>query len=184
MKLIVGLGNPGKEYEKTRHNVGFMVVYGIRYTVDGLRFTKENKFDAEICQLNKNTLLVKPQTFMNDSGRAVKKVIDFYKVNPTNNLWVIHDDLDLELGRIKIHKGGSSGHHGIDSIIKEVGTGDFLKFRLGIGRPDRQEEVDFLLSPFKKEERSIIDPAIKRMVQAVLTALNVSIEKAMNEFNV
>ncbi len=187
MKIIVGLGNPGKEYEKTRHNVGFMVLDEV-----GREWKKEKKFLAEIGQLNKDTLLVKPQTFMNDSGKAVRKICDFYKVNITNDLWVVHDDLDLELGRIKIHAGGTSGHHGIESIIKETGNSDFMKFRLGVGRPlqkddescSYRENKDYLLATFTKEELPVIKPAITKMAQAVQTALDSTVEKAMNEFNV
>ncbi len=186
MKIIVGLGNPGKEYEKTRHNVGFMVLDEV-----SKQWNTEKKFLAEICQLNKDTILVKPQTFMNDSGKAVRKICDFYKVNLAKDLWVVHDDLDLELGRIKIHAGGPSGHHGIESIIKETGSSEFIKFRLGVGRPTQkegefcsyQENKNYVLAPFTKEELSVIKASITKMAQAVITGLEQGIEKAMNEFN-
>lgn len=175
MKLIVGLGNPGKEYEKTRHNVGFMVVDELTKTY----------------KVGKDVILLKPQVFMNESGKAVKKELRKQGIKDlTNSLWVIHDDLDIELGRIKIHSGGSSGHHGIESIIKEVGTDEFIKFRVGIGRPKLGEDAcyyqdtkEFLLSPFTKEELPTINSAVKKTAQAVKKALEEGIEKTMNEFN-
>ncbi len=182
MKIIVGLGNPGEKHAKTRHNAGFMVLEEISSQVSGVRFQKREKLKAEICWFTQNALLVKPQTFMNNSGQAVKLLTKTYNLKP-ENLWVIHDDMDLELGRIKIHKGGSSGHHGIDSIIEEIDAPDFLKFRLGIGRPQDREDIDYLLSPFTKEELIMIKPAIKKMAGAVIMALEEGIDKAMNEFN-
>ncbi len=175
MKIIVGLGNPGKEYAKTRHNVGFMVI-------DEL---------AKIYKAGKDVTLLKPKTFMNESGKAVKEELRNKGIKELrNNLWVIHDDLDIELGRIKIHAGGSSGHHGIESIINEVGSDKFMKFRVGIGRPKLGEDAcyyqdtkDFLLSPFTKEELPVIKSAIAKTANAVAMALKKGIEKAMNEFN-
>ncbi|MBI3384650.1 aminoacyl-tRNA hydrolase [Candidatus Gottesmanbacteria bacterium] len=174
MKIIVGLGNPGKEYEKTRHNVGFMVL-------DEL---------VKIYKAGKDVKTLKPQTFMNESGKAVKKELKNQRIKELKNLWVVHDDLDLELGRIKIHAGGSSGHHGIESIIKKVGANDFVKFRVGIGRPKLDDKAcyyqntkDYLLSPFKKDELAVINSAIKKTAKAVIMALKEGLDKAMNEFN-
>lgn len=195
MKIIVGLGNPGKEYEKTRHNVGFMVLDELRkqLTDNSEQWKQEKKMLSVVCYLLSNqALLVKPQTFMNDSGKAVIKVLRYKSIKVLNDLWVIHDDLDLELGRIKIHVGGSSGHHGIESIIKETGKSEFMKFRLGVGRPVQkadnscyyQETKDYLLSPFTKEELLVMQPAVTKMALAVQMALHSGVEKAMNEFNV
>jgi len=174
-KLIVGLGNPGAEYAKTRHNVGFMVI-------DELIKTHK---------VGKDVVLLKPQMFMNESGKAVKKVLKYQGIKVLKDLWVIHDDLDIELGRIKIHAGGSSGHHGIESIIKEINSEDFVKFRVGIGRPKMEDDKscyyrdtkDYLLSPFTKEELPIINTAIIKTAQAVISALKEGIDKSMNEFN-
>ncbi|MCL5675893.1 MAG: aminoacyl-tRNA hydrolase [Patescibacteria group bacterium] len=185
MKIIVGLGNPGKEYETSRHNTGFMVVDEVskQLTENSKQWKQEKKMLSVVCSLlSDNAILVKPQTFMNNSGQAVRLIAKSYNLRP-EDLWVVHDDLDLELGRIKIHAGGTSGHHGIDSIIKEIGMQDFLKFRLGIGRPKNQEDIDFLLSPFTKEELIAVTPAIKQMAKAVIMALEQGVDRAMNEFN-
>ena len=142
MKLIIGLGNPGKKYENTRHNVGFLAIDKIveSYKVHKvIKFSFEKKFDAEIGKLklgSEDIILVKPQTFMNLSGKAVKKIVDFYKVNPEKDLVVIYDDIDIPIGKTRIRSDGSAaGHKGLQSIIDELGTDRFMRIRIGIGRP-------------------------------------------------
>lgn len=163
MKIIVGLGNPGKEYENTRHNVGFMVVDELPKNIDAM--------------------VIKPQTFMNKSGEVVLKELKKKGIKELRNLWVVHDDLDLEVGRIKIDQGGSSGHHGIESIIKAIGTDDFIRFRVGVGRPKSGDDKDYLLSGFTREDLPIIKKAIKRTAEAIVFAIDEGLDKAMNEFN-
>jgi len=205
MKLIVGLGNPGDKYIFTRHNIGFMVVE--RLVKDKLSllqslkaWKKEEKFSAEVClpaQTGKsaNFIAIKPQTYMNLAGLAVVKIANFYKID-ASDIWVIHDDIDLPLGKIRMRKGGASaGHHGIDSIIKNLGTSDFMRFRLGIGRGKldkphgeghnlhRHEVEKFVVSPFRDNEGGDLKKLIKNAVEAVEIALEKGIEKAMNRFN-
>ena len=167
MILIVGLGNPGKKYQKTRHNIGSEVI-------------------SELESLNlKNVALVKPTTFMNESGKAVKKLISNYQF-PISNLWVIHDDIDLPLGKIRISKGrGAAGHKGVESIIKELGTKNFVRFRIGIcpqaGKPKNPEK--FVLQKFNKKEEKTVKEAIKKTAAAIEVFLKEGIEKAMAQFN-
>jgi len=151
MILIVGLGNPGKKYEKTRHNVGFRVV-------DELAKQKTREF-----------IIAKPQTFMNNSGKAIKALLNFYKTEP-ENLWVIHDDIDLPLGKFKISKArGSAGHKGVESIIKELKTKDFWRIRIGIcpktGKPKQVEKL--VLQNFTKEEEKTLKEVIKTVIEKI-----------------
>jgi len=167
MILIVGLGNPGKKYQKTRHNIGFRVI-------DKLK------------PLNlKGVILAKPQTFMNLSGKAVKKLMSNVKCQ-MSNLWVIHDDIDLPLGKIRISKGRSSaGHKGVESIIRELKTKNFVRFRVGIqpktGKPRNPEK--FVLQKFNKEEEKIIKEVIEKAVEAIEFSLKEGLEKAQNKYN-
>jgi len=143
MYLIVGLGNPGREYKDTRHNIGFMTVevlarkWGINWQTDG----KKKSLKAQKFIEGTEIILLKPQTFMNLSGEAVAKVANFYKIK-TGDIIVIHDDIDLSLGQLKIQKGGgTAGHHGLESIVKCLGTGDFVRIRVGIGRPMGNKQI-------------------------------------------
>lgn len=160
MVLIVGLGNPGKKYEKTRHNVGFLAV-------DELAKTKTRCFK-----------LAKPQTFMNRSGRAVKALVRFYNVKP-DNLWIIHDDIDLSLGKIKISKGrGSAGHRGVQSIIDELKTKDFWRVRIGIcpeaGKPNNVEK--FVLQNFTQEEEKTLKELVPQIFDLLQSEINKQIK--------
>lgn len=151
MKLIVGLGNPGKKYEKTRHNAGFMAI-------DELKKDKPE-----------GSVLAKPETFMNNSGKAVRELADYYKAKP-EDIWIIHDDIDLPVGEFKMSRGrGSAGHKGVQSVIDELGTNDFNRIRIGIcpesGKPDRVE--DFVLEKFDKEEQKAVKEAIDKAVQTI-----------------
>ncbi len=167
MILIVGLGNPGKKYEKTRHNVGTRAID-----------------ELEVLGL-KNVILVKPNTFMNESGKAVKPLIDKYKIKP-GDLIVIHDDIDLPLEKIRIVRNrGSAGHKGVESIIKELKTENFIRFRIGIqprpGKPKNPE--NFVLQKFNKKEEKIVKEVIQKTVFAIEIVLKEGLGKAMNEFN-
>lgn len=195
MKLIVGLGNPGPEYEYTRHNIGFMVVDKLeKELAQGIppawqRDEKKNVVTAKIGEV----LLVKPQTFMNKSGFAVRSLVDFYKLVPSD-VWVIHDDLDLPLGKIKIReKGGSAGHNGVQSIIDQLKSDSFVRFRLGIGKdlPAGRQElsvphrsvISFVLSRFRRSEAGSFKHLIKHGADAVQLAFLKGVDVAMNRFN-
>ncbi|MDO8507777.1 MAG: aminoacyl-tRNA hydrolase [bacterium] len=163
--LIVGLGNPGAKYEKTRHNAGFLVLDALCEN----EFKPEKKFNAEICEHEDSAVLMKPQTFMNLSGEAVKSFADYYKVAP-ENIWVIHDDVDIPFGEVRVREGGSSaGHKGIDSIINHLGTQDFLRLRVGVKNEmlEKIETEDFVLQRFSKDEegklQEIIDLCVKEI---------------------
>ncbi|MBI5019757.1 aminoacyl-tRNA hydrolase [Candidatus Gottesmanbacteria bacterium] len=196
MKLIVGLGNPGDKYKDTRHNVGFMVVDKLAHELGGADVVWETsqKLVAEMAKTGE-VVLAKPTTFMNASGVAVRKIIDFYKMKP-EDVWVIHDDLDLPLGKIRIRVGGASaGHHGIDSIIKELGSDKFVRVRLGIGKvksggtvaADRQlhqsSVIRFVLSKFGRSEAGEFKHLVAHGVEAVRVGLFKGIDRAMNRFN-
>lgn len=190
MKIIVGLGNPGKRFEKTRHNVGFRAIDKIAKNFQFPIFKFKSKLKAEISEgkINKEKIvLAKPQTFMNNSGRAVKSLITNYGLR-IDDLFVIHDDLDLPLGKIKIVKNrGSAGHKGVQSIIDELKTKDFVRFRIGI-KPKGSEQraikkEKFVLQKFNKKEGRILKDAIKRTIKALETVLKKGVEKAMSEFN-
>jgi len=152
MRLIVGLGNPGEKYLHNRHNVGFMVVDKI--TLDkAVQWKFEEKFKAEVARLG-DDILVKPQTFMNNSGESVSKIVNFYKI-PVENVIVVHDDVDLPFGQVKMQKNaGSAGHKGVESVIYSLGSQNFTRVRLGVGRPENSEiEIeDWVLMNFSDEE--------------------------------
>ncbi len=171
MKIIVGLGNIGKDYEHTRHNAGFMALERIADALSFDAFHLEDKFEAEIAQGKiggEKTLLVKPQTFMNASGRAVAKVLGFYKQGP-HDLLVLHDDLDIPLGECRASLGSrSAGHKGVQSIIDCVGTQDFRRLRIGIKIPDRKIPTErYVLANFTKEEMEMIEKVIASFPEAI-----------------
>jgi len=189
MILIVGLGNPGEKYEKTRHNVGFKIVNSLQSTVNNFSDWKySEKFQAEISEgeiAREKVVLIKPQTFMNNSGTAVQAISNFYKID-LNNLFVINDDIDLPIGKIKISReSGSAGHKGVSSIIDNLGTKDFIRFRVGIqpekGKPKKVE--NFVIKNFSKDEKKILEKIIPMTTEAIGTALNEGIEIAMNKYN-
>jgi len=190
MKLIVGLGNPGEKYEKTRHNLGFTVLDALLQELTPVEKTewKENKnLKSKIYSLKSKIILAKPQTFMNASGYAVAKLTKHYTPDPSR-LFVVHDDIDLPLGKIKIKEGGgSAGHRGIDSIAKELETHDFVRFRLGIGHlgpGSSDKEVErYVLSPFSRGEKSKARRMVKKAVKAIELALEEGLERAINQFH-
>ena len=185
MKLVVGLGNPGKQYEKTKHNIGFMVVDAIADSVPHTLWREEQR--AEVCSITvagEKVLLVKPQTFMNVSGESVGPLMRYYKIDPSD-VYCIYDDMDLPVGKLRIRPNGSSGgHNGIKSLISHLGTENFPRFRVGIGRPLPQWTViDHVLAPFSEESQEKVQKGIKDTVKAVLGTLEVGIDKGMNQFN-
>ncbi len=175
MKLIIGLGNPGKEYEKTRHNAGFLAVDKIVSSSEYQVSSVKQKFNAEISQgtiNNEKTILAKPQTFMNNSGQAVRAILDYYKINP-EDIIVIHDDLDIPLGEFKISKNkNSGGHKGVQSIIDHLGTKDFTRIRIGINAENKKTPTEkFVLGKFSEDETREIERVIGEIVLNISTQL-------------
>ncbi len=167
MKLIIGLGNPGNEYKKTRHNIGFLTVDKIISSFDFPPISMQAKFNAEISNgiINgEKVILAKPQTFMNLSGQAVREIVDYYKI-ATEDVIVIQDDLDIAIGKYKISKNrNSGGHKGVQSIIDNLGTKDFTRIRIGIEVLDCKVPVEkFVLEKFGKDEMEIIDEIIEKV---------------------
>lgn len=196
MKLVVGLGNPGGAYESTRHNIGFMVAERLARELGTCQpvWETNTKWNVTTAKIS-DVLLVKPLTFMNKSGFAVKALVDFYKLTPSD-VWVVHDDIDLPLGKIRIReKGGTAGHNGVDSILQQLKSDAFVRFRLGIGRgkesTGRQTDknlhhrsvIAFVLSRFHRGEAGEFRKLVKHGSEAVRIALTEGIDKAMNRFN-
>lgn len=178
MKLIVGLGNPGDKYLRTRHNIGFMVVDKIADIKDVV-LRLENEFKAEngdFGTLDERTKLAKPQTFMNDSGEAVSKMRSFYKID-SEDIIIVHDDVDLEFGKIKVVLGGSSaGHKGVQSIIDQLGTDQFWRIRVGVGRSDVIATEEWVLMNFSKEDQEELNKIIDKTSNFVLESLSKGIQ--------
>ncbi|MFH1509379.1 MAG: aminoacyl-tRNA hydrolase [bacterium] len=174
MKLIVGLGNPGPKYEMSRHNTGFLVLDLIKENLDFPDFKENNKFGcAETENLigQEKVLLVKPLTFMNNSGEAIRKLIDFYKLDVTRDLLIIYDDVDLDVGKFKTSGTSSAGHRGMESIIKHVGISELRRIRIGIGRDERIATEDYVLMNMSDEDYKSIShlfPQIKEFVTEFL----------------
>jgi len=184
IKLIAGLGNPGVRYARSRHNVGFMVVEKFAHA-HALAFERK-RFNAEIAEGNvgeTRVMLAKPQTFMNLSGDAIGKLFAFYKIAPSD-LLVVYDDLDLPLGKMRMRpKGGAGGHHGMESIIARIGTSEFPRLRVGIGRPNPNTDIDHVLGDFEGDERALMDETFARATDAIQAWLREGLTKAMNKFN-
>lgn len=184
MKVIAGLGNPGQQYSATRHNIGFMAVDVLagRWNVADWR----SKFEAQVAEYRgtETVLLVKPQTYMNLSGRAVAAVLNWYKLT-ASDLIVIYDELDLPAGRLRLRpQGGAGGHRGIESLFDHLGTHEFARVRLGIGRPPTfMEAADYVLGRFAPGEQPLIKEMIDKAAEAVECILAHGITKAMNEYN-
>jgi peptidyl-tRNA hydrolase, PTH1 family len=188
LHLIVGLGNPGAEYAKTRHNVGFLLVekLAVRWKAD---WANERKFRASIARAERNgrrVLLCRPQTFMNLSGETVRALVDFYQLpRPLSGLLVAVDDADLPLGEIRLRaEGGSGGHHGLESIEQHLATREFARLRIGIGRKDGEREItDHVLGKFDPGEVELMEKALDRAASQMECWLDDGIENAMNRFN-
>ncbi|MCS7201235.1 MAG: aminoacyl-tRNA hydrolase [Dictyoglomus sp.] len=182
---IIGLGNPGFEYSRTRHNIGFMIVDYLQNYFNFPKYQIKALYHVTFKEiLNKKIYLIKPQTYMNLSGIGVKEFL-LYQSLDLREILVVHDDLDLELGRIRIrYNGKDGGHKGIKSIIEELNSKDFYRMRIGIGRPRSKEEiVEYVLSNFKDEEIEIIHKVIKLTPEIVKVILEEGWEKAQNIFN-
>ena len=216
MLLIAGLGNPGAKYEKTRHNMGFMAIEKLfrDFSTEAKDWKDSDKFKCEITEIEwqrqreskiknqkwspednlEKVILIKPKTYMNNSGMAVRLVANFYKIKP-ENIWILHDEIDLPLGLLKIRFGGASaGHRGIESIIANLGTDKFWRFRLGIGHPFKKDGTskisrsgrgvdDFVLGGFERGEMGKARELIKRASKAMEWGLENGLEQAMNRFN-
>lgn len=185
MKLIVGLGNPGKQYEHTRHNIGFECIDALAKKWDApLNQMKFNGMYATVHRPEGKVMLLKPLTYMNLSGESVRPIMDYFDIE-IEDLIVIYDDLDLETGKLRLRqKGSAGGHNGIKSLIQHLGTQDFNRIRVGISRPPAGMKVaDYVLSKFSKEEDPIINDAINKTVAAVETSLSKKFLDVMNEFN-
>ncbi|MFB3883948.1 MAG: aminoacyl-tRNA hydrolase [Thermodesulfobacteriota bacterium] len=184
MKIIVGLGNPGVRFEGTRHNIGFQVVDQLaeinRILISTKRFNSLHGtgwIDAE------KVILAKPMTFMNRSGEAVKKIIQFFQVG-TEDLIVIHDDLDLAFGRLRFkQKGGDGGHQGVRSIMESLGKNAFLRLKVGIGRPPRgMDPADYVLTSFDEVQQSQLERILSRAAESLKVMLLEGIQAAMNRY--
>jgi peptidyl-tRNA hydrolase, PTH1 family len=183
--LIVGLGNPGREYKGNRHNVGFMALDTLASQFD-ISFTRiESK--ALVTKTNykgKKILLAKPQTYMNLSGQAVGSLSNFYKI-PLERILVAYDEVDLPFGNLRLRsEGGSAGHNGLQSIIDQLGTNRFPRLRIGIGRPPgRKGAANYVLKDFSAQEKEILDGILKHASEAVLEFIEYDLETAMNKYN-
>ncbi len=185
--IIVGLGNPGKKFENTRHNVGFMAIDKFAEKNDFPDFKLQKKSNALVSE-NSDIMLVKPQTFMNESGKAVKKISEN---SPSVNLIVVHDDIDLPVGKIKIIKDrGSAGHKGVESIINNIGNEGLIRFRIGISSEQYRGLVHgtkkakkIVLKKFPPDEQKIINETISKTADALNFLIRERLEKAMNEYN-
>ena len=185
MFLIAGLGNPGKEYENTRHNAGFMVLDAL---ADKLGADISEKKHKALCGKavigGQKVILLKPQTYMNSSGESIRAAADYYKVDPEDIL-VVYDDISLAPGQLRIRaKGSAGGHNGIKSIIAHLGTQEFPRVRVGVGeKPPRMDLADYVLSRFSKEDRAAMEDAFKEAAKAVEVMITEGMDTAMNQFN-
>lgn len=194
MRLIVGLGNPGEKYALTRHNIGFMVLDKLaKKLVSGseIKWNFDHKAKAEILTIeNPGIILVRPQTFMNASGQAVARILKYHEIKASDDLFIVHDDVDLPLGKVKIRLGGASaGHHGVESIIRELRSAEFTRIRLGIGRPrtgeikSTKDVENYVLEGFGESERGELKKMVKKAVEALELIIEKDIASAMNKYN-
>ena len=185
---MIGLGNPGSKYEFTRHNIGFRIIDSLARDM-GIEFNKVKSYYSLISRgmiNNYKVMLVKPQTFMNLSGRAVNRVVSYYKI-PLQDLLIVYDDLNLELGQVRIRKKGSSGgHKGIESIMQYLNSEDIPRLRIGVGNPSLNYNFDcvsYVLSNFNNDEEDKIEEVIQLSTEAVKTIIEDGFEKAMRKYN-
>lgn len=184
--IVVGLGNPGREYSGTRHNLGFMCLDEVARRLHVRVTEREPKALVATARHpggGGSVLLVKPQTYMNLSGRAVGPLAQKHGL-PSSAVWAIHDEMDIPFPKLRIRKGGGSGgNNGVRSLIADLGDQDFIRFRMGVGRPEPEDAVDHLLSPFTEAERERLPGFITLTADAVLDALTEGIEGSMNRYN-
>jgi len=181
--LIVGLGNPGKKYAKSRHNIGFKVVNCLAKELGVKQKKRKNYYLGKTIFEGKNILLARPLTFMNLSGTAVSKLVRYHKINIADNLIIVYDDADLPLGIIRIRpKGSSGGHKGIQSIIQELGTEVFPRLKIGIGKEEGNLR-DYVLSKFSEGEKKIVEKTVNTSLKALLDIIQGDISKAMSVYN-
>ena len=183
MFLIVGLGNPGKQYENTRHNVGFDVIDIIskEYNIPVNREKFKGTYGEGVI-LGKKVILLKPKTFMNLSGESIREIVNFYKID-INNIIVIYDDISLDTGRLRIRPQGSSGgHNGIKSIISNLVTEEFIRIKIGVGHP-QFDLIPHVLGRFSKEDRKVVEDTMMVAVSSVEAIIGTGIEDAMNKYN-
>jgi PTH1 family peptidyl-tRNA hydrolase len=184
LRIVVGLGNPGNRFAGTRHNVGFETVNLLAESPHARRF--QERYQAEVAELREaghKILLVKPQTYMNRSGRPVRQLVDFYQV-PLENLLVVCDDINLPLGKLRVRpRGTHGGHNGLRDIQNHLGTTEYPRLRIGVDAPGEQDAVDHVLGCFRPTERSVIEDAIRLAAQAVLVWVGSGIGACMNQYN-
>lgn len=185
--LVAGLGNPGRDYEKTRHNAGFVVVDALARKL-GLAWQKQRSFRAETARWElspqRGILLAKPLTFMNESGVALQSIAGFFKI-PATDIVAIYDDLNIDLGHVKVSvKGSAGGHNGVASLIERLG-GEFIRYRIGIGpkQPQQMDIKDFVLGKFTTEQQTIIDQQLDNYLTGLRTLLEQGADRAMNLLN-
>ena len=185
MYLIVGLGNPEPEYSRTRHNMGFDVINKIseKYEIDISRNKFEGLYGSGIIE-NEKVILLKPQTYMNLSGKSIKKFVDFYKI-PVENILIVYDDMDIEKGKIKMRKQGGPGtHNGMKSIVHELISENFPRIRIGVGKPlGEYDKIDYVIGKIEDEEYSELEKGINSATKAITEFIKNGIDIAMNKFN-
>lgn len=180
MKMIVGLGNPGKQYERTRHNSGFMAIDKV---AEKLNLNIDKKEFAALTAKNNQVILVKPQTYMNNSGEAVSQIMKYYHID-INDLLIIYDDLDLKYGQLRLRlKGFSGGHNGIKSIINYIHSENFKRIRIGIEKNPLIETADYVLGKVEKDKQQLFDDSIEKASQAAIEFITDEFEKIMNKYN-
>lgn len=186
MYIIAGLGNPTARYEKTRHNAGFDAIDVIakenNIKIDTIKF---NALSGSGIIQNQKVLLMKPLTYMNLSGEAIQQYVNFYKINPEEELLVIYDDISLEPGKLRLRrKGSAGGHNGIKNIIAHLGTEKFKRIKIGVGhKPENQDLINFVLGRLSKEDRILVENAFERAAKAAELVIADQFEKAMNQYN-
>lgn len=186
MYIIVGLGNPGKDYQNTRHNIGFDVIDALAEVAGISVIEKKHKAIIGKGVLDgQKVILVKPQTYMNLSGESVRDIIDYYKVDEEQELIVVSDDISLDVGMIRVRKKGSAGgHNGLKNIIQHLGHDTFMRIKMGVGeKPKGYDLADYVLGHFTQSERKVMDEAAKQATEAIRMMMAGEVDKAMNAFN-
>ncbi|MGI6607749.1 MAG: aminoacyl-tRNA hydrolase [Erysipelotrichaceae bacterium] len=185
MKLIVGLGNPGREYSNTRHNAGFLTLDVVADKLNVNICRKEfNSLTGRTMYKGQQVLLMKPQTYMNNSGEAVRKAVNYYQINPQEDLVVIYDDLDINYGQIRLRsKGSAGGHKGMKSIIANIATQEFPRIRIGIEKNPFIPVVDYVLGKVEKEKLTMFKSAVEKAALAAIDFIDLPFDKVMNMYN-